>query len=84
MSVKKSGLTENELKEIETVLLKHFPKHDISNFDTERLLNAISIDKKNKGTTILAALLSEVGRCEYDIVLTDEEVKESLAYYISL
>jgi 3-dehydroquinate synthase len=84
LSVKKSGLTENELKEIETVLLKHFPKHDISNFDTERLLNAISIDKKNKGTTILAALLSEVGRCEYDIVLTDEEVKESLAYYISL
>lgn len=84
LSVKRSGLTENELKEIETVLLKHFPKYDISNFDTEKLLNIISIDKKNERTTILAALLSEIGKCEYDIQISKEEIKESIAYYISL
>jgi 3-dehydroquinate synthase len=84
LSVKKSGLTESELDEIKTVLLKHFPKHDITAFDTEKLLSIMSIDKKNEGATILAALLPEIGKCEYDIVLTKEDVKESLAFYASL
>ncbi|MBK9793956.1 MAG: 3-dehydroquinate synthase [Sphingobacteriales bacterium] len=84
LSVKKSGLTESELEEIKTVLLKHFPKHDITAFDTEKLLSIMSIDKKNEGDTILAALLPEIGRCEYDIVLTKEDVKESLTFYASL
>ena len=84
LSVKKSGLTESELEEIKTVLLKHFPKHDITAFDTEKLLSIMSIDKKNEGDTILAALLPEIGKCEYDMVLTKEDVKESLAFYASL
>jgi len=84
LSVKKSGLTESELEEIKTVLLKHFPKHDITAFDTDKLLSIMSIDKKNEGDTILAALLPEIGKCEYDMVLTKEDVKESLAFYASL
>ena len=84
LSVKKSGLTESELEEIKTVLLKHFPKHDITSFDTDKLLSIMSIDKKNEGDTILAALLPEIGKCEYDMVLTKEDVKESLAFYASL
>lgn len=84
LSVKKSGLTESELEEIKTVLLKHFPKHDITSFDTDKLLSIMSIDKKNEGDTILAALLPEIGRCEYDIVLSKEDVKESLTFYASL
>lgn len=84
LSVKISALTESELEEIKSVLLKHFPKHDISSFDTDKLLSIMSIDKKNEGATIMAALLSEIGKCEYDIVLSKEDVKESLAYYAAL
>lgn len=83
LSVRRSGLTESELLEIKKVLLTHFPKHDISSFDTNKLLEIMSIDKKNEGTTIMAALLSEIGKCEYDIALTKEDILESLEFYKS-
>lgn len=84
LSVKKCGLSENELQEIKTVLLKHFPKHDVSTFDTEKLLQIMSIDKKNEGAIIMAALLSEIGKCKYDIAISKEEIAQSLNYYITL
>ncbi len=84
LSVKKCGLQENELEEIKTVLLKYFPKHDVSLFDIDKLLQIMSIDKKNEGATIMAALLSEIGKCEYDIAITKEEISYSLKFYINL
>lgn len=32
----------------------------------------------------MAALLSEIGKCSYDIAISEEEIKESLDYYIAL
>jgi 3-dehydroquinate synthase len=81
LSVKKCGLSVNELEEIKEILLKYYPKHDISQFDTEKLLTSMSIDKKNDGTRIMAALLKEIGNCAYDIELTKEDVLESLNFY---
>jgi len=84
LSVKKCGLQQSELDEIKILLLKHFPKHNITLFDTEKLLAIMSIDKKNEGSVIMAALLSEIGKCQYDITLTKEDVLESLAFYNAL
>jgi 3-dehydroquinate synthase len=84
LSVKKCGLKEQELDEIKTRLLKYFPKHDITSFKEEKLLQIMSMDKKNDGALIMAALLSEIGKCKYDIALTKEEVLESLLFYSSL
>jgi len=84
LSVNKCGLQQSELDEIKSLLLKHFPKHDITLFDTEKLLAIMSIDKKNEGSVIMAALLSEIGKCQYDITLTKEDVLESLAFYNTL
>jgi 3-dehydroquinate synthase len=84
LSVKKCGLKKEELQEISTLLLKHFPKHDIATFDKAKMLQMMSIDKKNEGNTIMAALLSAIGKCEYDIAITKEEIIESLDYYITL
>ena len=44
----------------------------------------MSIDKKNEGTVIKAALLTEIGKCDYDIAITKEEIFESLNYYTTL
>lgn len=82
LSVKKCGLKEEELKEIKKVLLKNYPKHDISSFDRGKIMTSMSIDKKNEGATILAALLKEIGNCVYDVVLTKEDVLESIDYYL--
>lgn len=48
LSVKKNNLSKNELLEIQSVLFKHYPKHDISNFDVEKLIDIMRIDKKMK------------------------------------
>ncbi|HMV13949.1 MAG TPA: 3-dehydroquinate synthase [Chitinophagales bacterium] len=82
LSVKKCGLTADELNEIQTVLLKHFPKHDISTFDMNKIIESMRIDKKNEGDTIMAALLSAIGNSVYDIPLTTEDIQESIAFYI--
>ena len=50
----------------------------------EKLLQIMSIDKKNDGAVIMAALLSETGKCVYDIALTKEDILESLLFYSSL
>jgi 3-dehydroquinate synthase len=84
LSVKKCGLSERELLEIQAVLLTHFPKHAIADFNREKLLEIMSIDKKNEGTVIKAALLTEIGKCDYDIAITKEEIFESLNYYTTL
>ena len=84
LSVKKCGLKEKELNEIKSLLLRYFPKHNISSFNEEKLLQIMSIDKKNDGAVIMAALLSETGKCVYDIALTKEDILESLLFYSSL
>lgn len=84
LSLQKCGLQQKQLNDIVSLLLKYFPKHSIAHFDTEKMLQMMSIDKKNEGATIMAALLSEIGNCQYDIVLTKEEILESLDFYKSL
>lgn len=84
LSVHKCGLSEQELQEIKTLLLQHFPKHNIDSFDSDKLLEIMSIDKKNDGAVIKAALLSEIGNCKYDITLTKDDVLSSLEFYKSL
>jgi 3-dehydroquinate synthase len=84
LSVQKCSLQQEQLNNITSLLIKYFPKHAIAHFDTEKMLQMMSIDKKNEGATIMAALLSEIGKCEYDIVLNKEEILESLNFYNSL
>lgn len=84
LSVQKLALKQEMLDEIVLLLLKHFPKKDISTFNIEKLLNIIYLDKKNENNAILAALLKEIGNCEYDIPIAKEELIESIDYYISL
>lgn len=82
ISVKEAGLHIEDFLAIKEVLLRYFPKHDISRFDTEKLLDIMSIDKKNKGSVIMASLLSGIGNCIYDQPLRKEEILDSLRHYI--
>ena len=82
LSVKKCGLTESELLDIKNVLLRYVPKHDIAAFDATKLFAYMSTDKKNKGDIIMAALLNGIGNATYDIAITQEDIHESIAYYV--
>lgn len=83
LSYKKTGLSQNELLEIQQVLFTHFPKYNIQNFSTESIIQSMLIDKKNKGTKIQAALLDKIGNCVFDITINEAEIIESLDYYKS-
>ena len=84
LSIKKCGLTQDELNEITKLILKYFPKYNIENYNTDKIIASMLSDKKNNATKILAALLSEIGNSVFDIEINKDEILESLNYYNSL
>lgn len=84
LAVQKCGLKENELKEIQTLLLTHFPKRAIAGFDRDTLFRIMQSDKKNQGDKILFALLNEIGSCVYDVEAGQSEIDDAIDYYIAL
>lgn len=84
LSIKKCGLTQDELNEITKLILKYFPKYNIENYNTDKIITSMLSDKKNNATKILAALLSEIGNSVFDIEINKDEILESLNYYNSL
>jgi 3-dehydroquinate synthase len=83
LSVQKCGLKENELKEIQTLLITHFPKRAIAGFDRDTLFKIMQSDKKNQGDKMLFALLNEIGSCVYDVEVTQTEIAVAIDYYIA-
>lgn len=84
LSMRKCGLKEDELKEVQTLLLTHFPKRDIAAFNKDVLLDIMRSDKKNEGVKTMFALLQEIGSCVYDVEVRQSEITEALDYYIAL
>ena len=84
LSTQKLALTQTELNEIIKLLLKHFPKKNITSYNREKLLDSILLDKKNEKNTILAALLNHIGDCKYDIPISKEDINQSIDFYCSL
>ncbi len=78
------GLRSSELNEIKAVLLKLFPKQNISDFDFDTLYKLLLTDKKNEQHKIKMALINEIGNCLYDIEVEKEMIRAALAYYSAL
>jgi len=81
LSYKKTGLSEHELKEIQHILLPHFPKYDITKFSTESIIQIMLMDKKNNGNNIQAALLDKIGNSVFNINIIEKDIEESLNFY---
>ncbi|HMU99130.1 MAG TPA: 3-dehydroquinate synthase [Chitinophagales bacterium] len=81
LSYKKTGLSETELREIHQTLLSYFPKYNISKFPTDKIIQSMMMDKKNKGKNIQTALLNKIGNCVFDINIIEKEIADSLDFY---
>jgi len=80
---KKDLIKRQELDQICEYILKIFGK--VSSVSDDRaILNIIYQDKKNKGNKILMALTKGIGQAVWDVEVSEEEIRESLAYYRSL
>ena len=84
IATQRCGLKNVELDEIKDVLLKHFPKHNISDFDFETLYKLILTDKKNEQNKIKMALINEIGNCLYDIEVDKDLIRRALDYYAAI
>ncbi|MEZ4937088.1 MAG: 3-dehydroquinate synthase [Crocinitomicaceae bacterium] len=67
-------LSADESKEIEEFILSIYPPIKLDDEEIEEIMHLIQFDKKNKEDKILCALITEIGKCEYDV-----EVKVGMA-----
>lgn len=84
LSIKKAGLTSDELDQITCLLLGVFGKIEIPIADVDAIVALCLQDKKNDSERINLSLLRKIGQCEYDISGSITEIKEAIAYYQSL
>lgn len=84
LSVKKNGLKQSELDDIVVAMKKVYPYYEINKSSYPELLEIMKNDKKNSGGKISFSLLSQIGQCSFDIFCTEDEIFESLDYYLSI
>ncbi|MGY4385207.1 3-dehydroquinate synthase [Pedobacter sp. UYP24] len=83
LSTTNNTLTEAELKEITTYLLKLYPNYHIKEKSYKKLLAFMQSDKKNEDGQIMFSLLNKIGSCAYNCRVTETAILESLDYFNS-
>lgn len=83
LSVKDNGLSESDLKEIQTCIFNYYPKYRLE-APFEELLSIMQNDKKNQNGKINFSLLKCIGNCSTDSFCSEEDIVKSLNYYKSL
>ena len=82
ISFHKKMFSENELNTISGYILSVFKSNKIE-YHEEILKNA-KHDKKNFNKKIMISLLEEVGKCNIDFEVSEDEIKKSIEYYNKL
>jgi 3-dehydroquinate synthase len=82
ISHQKGWLAKDDLTQITTYILGIFEKNG-SELVIEAILKNVFQDKKNRSNRILAVLLKEIGKPEWDVEITAEEIQSSWEYYLS-
>ncbi len=84
LSHKYNALSGPELDELITFIRSVFPDYPFSKVIYEEVIDYMKNDKKNLQGQIGFALLSEIGKCDYNIYLTEDQIIESLDFYNDL
>ncbi|WP_033564518.1 3-dehydroquinate synthase [Sphingobacterium sp. SYP-B4668] len=84
LSHKLTGLPEEELNDLIATFRAYFPDYRIAIENYDDFFTLMKNDKKNVGDKIGFALLSSIGKCEYDQYVGEELIIESLDFYREL
>jgi 3-dehydroquinate synthase len=84
LAVERQMLTVKQLDEVSSYILHLYGKIDLQPECFQEVTELCKQDKKNKGNTILAALLNGIGAAQWDIEISPDEIVRSLAYYRNL
>ncbi|MFX0557074.1 3-dehydroquinate synthase [Maribacter sp. CXY002] len=81
LSYKLTGLSHDNLEEIKSTFLEHYPKVEFTDFDIEKILELLKYDKKNAHGKINFVLLKTIGDTEIDVNVDSQLFAEAFAYY---
>lgn len=84
LSHRLNGLSLDALNEITDYVKSVFPIYSFGESIYKDLFTYMLNDKKNTSGNIGFALLKQIGVCEFDIYVSQENINESLDYYCSL
>jgi len=84
LSIKNSGLTKKELKDISDYIISLYPKYEIKKESFDTILELMKSDKKNEDGNILFSLLETTGKCTFNCRVSTADILSSLDYYNSL
>ncbi|ALL07631.1 3-dehydroquinate synthase [Pedobacter sp. PACM 27299] len=81
LSSTNNTLTSEELEDITRYILSIYPAYHIKKESFTDLLGFMQSDKKNEHGQIMFSLLSKIGVCDYNCIVTEKDILEALAYY---
>jgi 3-dehydroquinate synthase len=81
LASEKGFIEKTELLEIQGYILSIYDKIDINEADFEAIIHNTFQDKKNEKGIVLCSLLAQIGKANYDILVSPTEIKASLMYY---
>ena len=84
LSHRYNSLSGPELNELIRFVRSVFPDYSFSKEIYEEVIDYMRNDKKNLQGQIGFALLSEIGKCDFNIYLKEEQIIESLDFYNDL
>lgn len=84
LSCNKGMLSEIDRDDITHSILRTFGKINMENAQLQTIAALATQDKKNKGNTILAALLDGIGKARWDCEVTEDKIVDALTFYRSL
>lgn len=84
LAFRHNGLSGDELREIITYIRSVFPDYHLKADAYGEILEFMQNDKKNVNGNIGFALPAEIGKCDFNIYLTPEQIVESLDFYKDL
>ncbi|HLS94426.1 MAG TPA: 3-dehydroquinate synthase [Sphingobacterium sp.] len=79
-----NGLTEQDLQQVIQAFDSRFERYNFSRDIYGELLLLMQNDKKNESNKVGFALLSEIGKCDYNCYVDEKLITESLDYYLNL
>lgn len=81
LSSTNNTLSAEELEDITQYILSIYPAYHIKKESFTDLLGFMQSDKKNEHGQIMFSLLSKIGICDYNCIVTEKDILDALAYY---
>ncbi|RYE28832.1 MAG: 3-dehydroquinate synthase, partial [Sphingobacteriaceae bacterium] len=83
LSTQKTGLSVEELHEIVQTFKTFYEKYPIKEASFPQLIELMKSDKKNTSGKINCSLLTQIGQCAIDCFCTEDELCNSLKFYLN-